>query len=58
MDRSRILDRMPTTPAPKRDTSEALGFGRVLSHLGVMVAVSAVIGLLVGALAIPWAGVT
>jgi membrane peptidoglycan carboxypeptidase len=34
-----------------------LGFARILSHLGVMAAVSAVMGLLVAGLAIPFAGV-
>jgi membrane peptidoglycan carboxypeptidase len=36
---------------------DQLGFASVLSHLGVMVAVSAVMGLLVAGVAIPFAGV-
>ena len=36
---------------------DRLGFASVLSHLGVMVAVSAVMGVLVAGLAIPFAGV-
>ncbi|HEX5911647.1 MAG TPA: hypothetical protein VFY54_00815, partial [Rubrobacter sp.] len=36
---------------------DRLGFSSVLSHLGVMVAVSAVMGVLVAGLAIPFAGV-
>ena len=38
-------------------TSERLGFASILSHLGVMVAVSAVMGVLAAGLAIPFAGV-
>ncbi|MGH3364040.1 MAG: glycosyl transferase family 51, partial [Nocardioidaceae bacterium] len=34
-----------------------LGFASILSHLGVMAAVSAVMGILVAGLAIPFAGV-
>jgi membrane peptidoglycan carboxypeptidase len=40
--------------SPRDD--DQLGAGSVLSHLGVMIAVSAVLGLLVGGLAIPFAG--
>jgi membrane peptidoglycan carboxypeptidase len=42
---------MSSPPADRQ-----LGAGRVLSHLTVMVALSAVLGLLVGGLAIPFAG--
>ena len=41
--------------ASRRD--DQLGFASVLSHLGVMVAVSAVMGVLVAGVAIPFAGV-
>ncbi len=37
--------------------TDRLGFGSVLSHLGVMVAVAAVMGVLAAGLAIPFAGV-
>ena len=46
---------MPSHPPPSAD-DERLGPGSVLSHLGVMIAISAVLGLLVGGLAIPFAG--
>ncbi len=44
---------------PRRSRSRAGGltFGKVLSHLGVMVAVAAALGILVGGLAVPWIGV-
>ena len=38
-------------------SNERLTAGRVLSHLGVMVAVAAVMGVVVAGLAIPFAGV-
>ena len=44
-----------SSPAPSGD-DERLGPGSVLSHLGVMIAISAVLGLLVGGLAIPFVG--
>ena len=46
---------MPSrTPSSADD--ERLGPVSVMSHLGVMIAISAVLGLLVGGLAIPFAG--
>ena len=47
---------VPLGPCPL-PPDERLTAGRVLSHLGVMVAVAAVMGVVVAGLAIPFAGV-
>src|SRR3954451_9554982 len=44
-----------TSRTPTSADDERLGFGSVISHLDVMIAISAVLGLLVGGLAIPFA---
>lgn len=56
-DENGLLERSRTLGAMPRPASERLPAPRVLSHLGVMLLVSVVLGVVVSGLAIPFAGV-